>query len=148
MPGHSRNDGGDLSRVDGRAAALPGSTTNSSDSTAFDIDHPLGYEPVFNNLSAANNAEGVSRINRYGIYTHHFTQFMGADVLDQNSTAACADRCNRRLYDQTGGLCQYFNIYTSIEDGTPHFKCSMVSNRRPSREHSLTANRLCYSIGL
>lgn len=54
-------------------------------------------------------------------------QYMGYAVLGDYSPKDCADECNKRAFDENGGLCQYFNIWQSSVPGTAdRYICSMV----------------------
>lgn len=53
---------------------------------------------------------------------------MGFVFLDKYDVDACAQQCNTRGADPSGGACQYFNIWRALVNGVPTtYTCSMVS---------------------
>ncbi|KAF8805644.1 hypothetical protein BYT27DRAFT_7258024 [Phlegmacium glaucopus] len=71
---------------------------------------PDGYEYVFGPTNGANNAPG----------------YMGFVFLDKYDVNACAQQCNARGADPSGGACEYFNIWRAVVDGVPTtYTCSM-----------------------
>ena len=52
---------------------------------------------------------------------------MGFAFLDRYDVETCASLCNTRPADPIGGMCQYFNIWRAVVNGTPTtYTCSMV----------------------
>jgi hypothetical protein len=75
-----------------------------------DPEDPEGYELVFGPTNGANNAPG----------------YMGFAFLDRYDVDACAQECNTRGADGSGGACQYFNIWRAVVNGNPTtYTCSM-----------------------
>jgi hypothetical protein len=94
----------------------PGPLTYIQDSSGWsavalvDPPTPAGYSLVYGPTDGANNAPG----------------YMGFAFLDRYDVDACAELCNTRDPDPTGGPCQYFNIWRAVVDGTPTtYTCSM-----------------------
>ncbi|KAJ7597742.1 hypothetical protein C8J56DRAFT_327407 [Mycena floridula] len=70
---------------------------------------PDGYELVFGPLDGANNAPG----------------YMGFAFLDRYDVDACAQLCNTRGADGSGGVCQFVNIWRAVVNGNPTtYTCS------------------------
>ncbi|KAF8641396.1 hypothetical protein AX16_010015 [Volvariella volvacea WC 439] len=71
---------------------------------------PEGYEFVFGPTTAANDAPG----------------YMGFALLDKYDVQACANLCNARTADTSGGMCKYFNVWRAVENGNPvSYTCAM-----------------------
>lgn len=55
---------------------------------------------------------------------------MGFAFIDRYDVDACAELCNTRGPDGSGGACQYFNIWRALVNGIPTtYTCSFVSRK-------------------
>lgn len=91
---------------------------------------PEGYDFVFGPTNGANNAPGYmgfSFLDRYVCINMMATK---SHLIARYDVQACADLCNTRGADASGGSCQYFNIWRAVVNGNPTtYTCSMVSDR-------------------
>ena len=54
---------------------------------------------------------------------------MGFVSIDTYDVAACAALCKSRDFDSVGGVCQFFNIWTPVVNGTTSTSsCALVSS--------------------